>query len=324
MPSTVTHAYFSMDLYDRFSNNKQNFLKPCKDQFKAFAQGPDVFFFYNLLNLKRGKEIRNLGHFMHKNETQAFFVNLISIIKQKKLHKEPEIIAFLYGFIAHYILDMTIHPLVLYKTGVFDRNVKSTHKYFGGHEQMEAYIDAYFMLVRGKVKPHNFKSQRFCFENTNVSNNLVEIIDNVFQKTFNENSVGSKYKKSIKQMKIFYSFFRNDVTGIKKSAYKLMKIIPFNVKIEAISYNIKLDNTDYFLNTDKDNWHHPLDITKIYNYSFIELYSIALSRALKIIEEVDDVLINKKNIKHLYNVFPNLSYLTGRDCKLGVGSNFSF
>ncbi|MDD2202863.1 MAG: zinc dependent phospholipase C family protein [Bacilli bacterium] len=324
MPSTITHAYFSMDLYDRFDVNKQKLLKSAKEQFKVFAQGPDVFFFYNLMNLKRGKRIRELGHFMQKNKTQLFFVNLVDTIKQKKLHNNPEVRAFLYGFIAHYVLDMTIHPMVLYKTGIFDKNRKSTHKYFGGHDQMEAYIDAYFMLVRGKVKPHNFNSHRFCFQDTNVSDNLIEIIDIVFKKTFDENSIGNKYKTTIKQMKTFYSIFRNDRTGFKKSAYKIMKVFPFNVKMDVISYNIKLNNNDYYLNLSKDYWYHPLDKNDIYNYSFIELYSIALSKAEQIINEVDKVLLDQKSIKFLYKVFPNLSYLTGRDCKLGTGSYFSF
>lgn len=324
MPSTITHAYFSMDLYDRFNVKKREMLEPYKNQLKIFAQGPDVLFFYNLLSFKSGRIVRRLGNYMHHSDTRAFFVNLITQIKAKKLQHNPEVIAFLYGFIAHYVSDMTIHPFVLHKTGCFEKHDHSTYKYFGGHEQMEAYIDAYFMKIRGKVLPKNFKTHTFCFKKTKISKTLQQLIDDVFLQTFEEVSMGSKYASSIKQMKSFYKFFRNDRTGIKKKIYYLSQILPFEVKMETISFNINLDNTDYYLNMNKEYWHHPLDKNEIYNYSFIELYSIALSKTLKLIEEVDKVLLHNKNLSSLNEVFPNLSYASGRDCELGKGTHYSF
>ena len=324
MPSTVTHAYFSMDLYDRLDRKKQKMLEPYREQFKIFGQGPDVFFFYNLMNPKKGRKIRRLGLYMQKNETQAFFVNLITTIKDKKLEKDPEVLAFLYGFLAHYVSDMTMHPFIIYKTGVFNKKDRTSYKYFGGHEQMESYIDAYFMQVRGKTKPKDFKAYKFCFTNTNISSNLKRLIDEVFYKTFNEKNIGNKYAASVKQMKSFFTLFRHDPTGIKKKIYGFSQILPFNIKLDTISYHITLDNNEYYLNLNKEYWHHPLDKNEIYNYSFIELYAIALSRALKLIEEVDKALLNKKSLRHLNEVFPNLSYATGYECKLGKGIYFSF
>lgn len=324
MPSTITHAYFSMDLYNRLDSKNREALESFKNQFKIFAQGPDVFFFYNLLGFKKGKKIRELGSYMQQNETQAFFVNLITTIRSKKLEKNPEIRTFLYGFIAHYVLDMTMHPFILYKTGVYDKKVKASRKYFGGHEQMESYIDAYFMKIRGKVKPKHFKAHSFCFKETHISGELKRLIDDVFNQTFNLKSVGSKYEASIKEMKWLYILFRNDSTGIKKKLFTIAEILPFNIKMSTISYDISLNNNDYYLNLSKEYWHHPLNENDIYNYSFIELYSIALSKSLKLIEEVDKVIFNKKNAKPLEKLFPNLSYVTGKECELGKGTHFSF
>lgn len=324
MPSTITHAYFSMDLYDRFDVKKRETLKPYKEQLKIFAQGPDVFFFYNLLSHKKGKHIRDLGLYMQQNETQTFFVNLINTIKKKKLERNPEIRAFLYGFISHYILDMTMHPFILFRTGYFDKKTKESYKYRGGHERMETYIDAYFIRVRANIRPKNFKTTNFCFKRTDISAALEDTIDDVLSETFNITAGGSQYVSSIKQMKAFYKFFRYDRTGIKKMLYSFGKIFPLKEKTSSISYHIKLNQNEYYLNLDKDRWHHPLDVTEIYNYSFIELYSIALSRALTLIEEVDRYLYNRKNAKPLEVLFPNLSYVTGKECKLGIGEHFSY
>jgi uncharacterized membrane protein YbaN (DUF454 family) len=313
-----------MDLYDRLNNQKKKILEPYKNKFKIFAQGPDVFFFYDLLCPIYGKDTRKLGSYMHQNKTQIFFVNLVTMIKSKKLEDNPEVLAFLYGLIAHYALDMTAHPFVLYKTGVFDKNNKSSYKYFGGHELMESYIDAYYMKEKGKINPRKFDVISFCFKDISISNTLCSLINDVFKQTFNQQGICYKYRKSIKQMKCFYHLFRTDRFGIKKIIYKLGQILPFDVELDAISYHIKLDRNDYYLNLNKESWHHPLNKKDIYNYSFDELYSIALSTAVRLISEVDKVLLNKKDIRYLHELFPNLSYATGRDCKLGKGSYFSF
>lgn len=324
MPSTITHAYFSMDIYERLDKKRKKLLNNYKDQFKAFAQGPDVFFFYRLLYISGGKKIRNLGHHMQRQQTGEFFINLIAIIKEKKLNDNPEIISFLYGFIAHYVLDMTIHPFVVYKAGIFKRGQKDTYKYFGRHEQIESYIDCYLIKNREKVKPANFKTHLFCFKSITISSTLEELINEAFAKTFNKKNIGEKYKTSLKHMKLFYKYFRNDRTGIKKMIYTLLQIFPFDVKLSAISYNIKLDNDDYYLNLKNEKWFHSLNKDDIYNYSFIQLYSIALSKALKLITEVNEILQGKVDDSALKELFPNLSYLTGRDCELGNGTYFSF
>lgn len=324
MPSTVTHAYFSMDLYDRLEDEQKSVLHFYKKELRIFAQGPDILFFYNFMSFKKGKKIRQLGHYMHNHKTQAFFINLIDYIKTNGLENNSEIIAFLYGMISHHILDMTIHPYVVYKTGWYDRKKKNTYKYFGGHEYMETYLDAYMIQTKDRVKPQHFASHAFCFPQVTISRNLEQVIDEVFKRTFNKRQIGHKYALSIKQMKLFYKFFKNDKTGIKKQFYHVAHILPIKMRIPITSYNIKLDKNDYYLNLSRDSWFHPLKKSHTSNYTFMELYVLALSKTLKVITEVDKVLHHQKDLQYLYKVFPDSSYLTGYECKFGKGIYFSF
>lgn len=324
MPSTITHAFFSMDLYDKFDVKKKKQFEPYLDKLKTFAQGPDVFFFYNIFSPLTGKNIRDMGHYMHKNKTQDFFVNLICEIKSRRLEKNKEVLSFLYGFVAHYILDMTMHPYVIYRSGIYNKKNKSTYKYFSNHEKTELYIDAYLIKNRLLNKPSHFKTHKFALNTTSISKKLSELLDATFYKTFNEKNVGKKYITSIKEMNLFYKLFRNDYTGIKKQIYKLGNHLPLPTKLELLSYNINLNNDEYYLNLNKDTWHHPLDKTVIHNYSIIELYVIALDKALKLIQEIDTELIGVHNLDHLKTLFPNLSYLTGFKCEIGDGKYFSY
>ena len=46
MPSSITHSYFMKDVYDKLDDNIKN--KIVLESAKTFAQGPDIFFFYNI------------------------------------------------------------------------------------------------------------------------------------------------------------------------------------------------------------------------------------------------------------------------------------
>ena len=48
--------------------------------------------------------------------------------------------AYLYGMLSHYVLDSTVHPFIIYKTGNFNKKNKETYKYNHLHNEMESYI----------------------------------------------------------------------------------------------------------------------------------------------------------------------------------------
>jgi len=79
MPSSITHAYFALDTYDHLNNEIKEKLNNHLEYYKTFSQGPDPMFFYNLSNLKKGKNIRNTyPELIHNTNTQDFFINVIT------------------------------------------------------------------------------------------------------------------------------------------------------------------------------------------------------------------------------------------------------
>ena len=81
MAGTITHAYFSLDLYDKLSIRSKELLVDYKEDLKFFAQNTDVLFFYNITNFKKGKKIREFGYRSQKIKTYEFFSTLINYIK---------------------------------------------------------------------------------------------------------------------------------------------------------------------------------------------------------------------------------------------------
>ncbi len=312
MPATITHAYFTKDVFDILPGNIKNKID-CS-RIKMFGQSMDALMFYNLFSILPGKKIRSFSEYFHTNQSQEFFVNLISFIKNNKLDDDMDVCSFLAGMICHYVLDSTIHPYVIYKTGVFDKKLKNTYKYNHVHEFMEVFIDNDMVKRREKTNPYKFRLDKFCFNTRSFSSNLNLVIDDVFKKTFDIDNMGKIYYKALKQMKNSLYLFRRDPSGIKKNIYKFVDTFtPKHVfRFEAISYHYPLDDKHNFLNSDHDLWRNPTSYNMTSNESFVELYVKAI-KAAKVMICASFDYIDGKNIE-LEKIFTNLSYMTGLNC----------
>ena len=314
MPATITHSYFSMDVYDILPDTIKDIIKTSK--LKMFAQGFDPIMFYNLFSILPGKKIRKLDGYFHSNKTQDFFINMLKTMKEKKLTDDVECFSFLSGFICHYCLDSTLHPYIIYKTGIFNKKIPSTYKYNNVHTFMETFIDNDMIKRRESINPYKFKLNKYCFDTSEFSINLDYLIDSTFYKTFKVKNMSYIYYKSCRQMKNYLKLFRRDRFGIKKFFYKLIDTFaPKNCfRFEAISYHYPLEDRHNYLNSDHSLWRNPTTYDMTSNESFLDLYMKALREAKTIICASYDYLHGKDiDLKQIFN---NKSYVTGLDCNL--------
>ena len=310
MPATITHAYFGKDIYDVLDNNIVDKLD--LSRVMMFSQNTDSLMFYNLISLLPGKKIRKLSKYCHNNNTRDFFINLLNYVKANNID-DKDTYSFIVGFICHYVLDSTIHPFVVYKTGIFDRKNKATYKYNNVHAFMEAFIDNDMVKRREGINPYKYNTNKL-FNTKAFSKDLNNTIKNTYLNTYNVNDMDKIYYKSLKQMKWDLYLFRRDPYGIKKFFYKLIDTITPRscYRFEAVSYHYPLEDKNNFLNSNNDLWRHPTDYDKTSTDSFIDLYIKALEEAKNIITSSFEYL-NGKDID-LNKVFLNKSYLTGEDC----------
>lgn len=315
MPATVTHAYFGIDVYNNLPIGLKELLMDEKKDIRMFAQGMDPFFFYHKISLKNGKKQQDFALYFHTNKTREFFINLVNYIKYNDYYQVPDVMAYLYGFISHYVLDSTIHPYVFYKTGEFIKGDKESYKYKGLHHNMEVFIDNYLINNREKGKVYSFQFYDFCFDFTPFSKELEEVIDYAFKETFGITEMSKFYKQALKDMHFALKYFRYDKTGIKKCIYTVCeKITPKTMfPFSTISYHVSLTDKRNYLNNDHTKWNHPCLKREKHEESVDELYNKALDEALSIIKKVNYYIKDTKKID-LNKVFKNLSYKTGKDC----------
>ena len=314
MPATVTHAYFANDLYDILPIGLKQLLIDNKKRLRMFAQSTDSFIFYNLLK-RKDQHIRNFQTFFHTNKSEEFFINLINYIKYNDYYQNSEIMSFLYGYISHYVLDYTIHPYIIYKTGFFNKNDKETYKYRNKHNYMETFIDNYMIKQRENIIPYGFKFYDFIFDLRPFSKELIEVIDYAFKETYNFKNFSKYYYHSLKDMYKSLKYLRYDKYGIKIFIYKGLDRFTNSkaFKLQSISYHTNLKDKNNYLNANHTTWFHPTTKKEKHQESFIELYSIALHETKNIITNVNYYLKDTKKV-NLKKIFKNYSYLTGKNC----------
>ena len=318
MPATATHAFFALDIYDLLDEDDKALLKNHIGKLKMYAQSMDPISFFNIANLRRGKDVRAFQGYFHTNKSREYFKTLVNYIKDHKLKNDPEIISFLYGAICHYCLDSIVHPYVYYKTGYLDKNDPDTYKYNGVHNFMEAFIDNDMIRRRFNVNPYNYNISDFCFDITPFSEDFNDLLDNVFKDVFHVKHMSDYYYVCLKQMKKCIKWYRQDRTGIKRFFYKLIDTFTpkYAFRFEPVSYHYPLEDRHNFLNSNHDVWYNPADLSIKSNKSFIELYLDALEEANGIIKDVKKYLNGKR--VNLDKVFTNKSYVTGLDCDMPI------
>ncbi len=315
MPATATHAYFTMDIYDNLTIGLKKLLMDEKKHLQMFGQSMDPLFFYNLISFKKGGNVQQFGSYFHRQQSQAFFINLVNYIKYNHYYQTPEVMAFLYGMISHYVLDSTLHPYVFYKTGKVEKNEKSTYKYQNQHDYMETFLDNYLIKKKEHRNPYEVKFYENCFDLQPFSPILTEVINYTFEETFGIHNMSKFYYRALKQMRFALKHFRYDKSGMKMFFYKTIDHFkPQNTfQLQAISYHRSLIDNRNYLNLQHTPWNHPCNKREKHQESFLELYLIALHQANDIIKDVNAYLKNTKKV-NLEKIFPNISYLTGKNC----------
>lgn len=311
MPSITTHHMFAREVYKKLPKEEQVRCGNALSIYLTFAQSHDYLFYYTF-DIKNSKKIKELGHYAHHNKTQDYLINIVKVIKEKHLENNSQAIAYLYGSITHFCLDSTCHPYIFYKTGIYRKENPNSLKYVGEHNRMEKDLDAiYYEKYTGK-KYNKCNISKDIIGNPKFTDELTDLISTVYKMTYNEENIGTFYKKSITHAKIISSLAINDSLGIKKAIYS---IIDFLTKkrwglLKCYSTHLIHPNTSY-LNLEHQEWNHPSNKDITYTYSFEELYNISLEKALKIIHSINKVLFKNKNISMLYKTIPNLDYSTG-------------
>lgn len=268
MPGFATHHLFGHQTLKK--NNNENLKQIIYNNIQAFnlgLQGPDLFFYFLPSNIGIGPDIAGI---MHKKLTGRFFKNLIVLcrtIKSKKSFNTA--VAYIMGFMGHYILDCELHPYIYYRAGH-----EKTLKNLGRHFALESDIDKEFLWHYRRLKPQNFSHSEAIMLSPAEKNVISGLLSDAVHVTYNIKLSPWYVKLSIA---CFYkeAAALNDPEEKKYRLWKKMEHLFFGAPFLSPLFINNLTRTKDACNLRKNIWYNPWARSRYFNHSVPELFFLA-------------------------------------------------
>ena len=107
MPSTYAHYRLGQQVRQALSGPQREAVEAWPALYLIGLHGPDILFYYHPLS---SHPVKAVGHLLHGRPGRGFFRHACQVIRESQ-HPEAAL-AYAYGVLNHFALDMTCHPYV--------------------------------------------------------------------------------------------------------------------------------------------------------------------------------------------------------------------
>lgn len=229
MAGTLTHNKFGYELYSRLNikNLDLNF-------FVIGNQGHDLLYFIKLWEYPKRKKYNNYIKKLQKVNIKEF---------PKYWHTDDiKLRSFLYGYVAHEILDNCVHPYINEKS--------NNHDY--EHALLESKIDYLLTDLKNLKIPYKIV----------FTKEMKNTLNTIFTNYFHSSKYSERMLKTVNYVWPFVKRYRLDKYGLKKMVYKIInykkfRFLAYNYKKEELQidiqpfltlYNKALDEAEKLIN----------------------------------------------------------------------------
>lgn len=125
MPSTYAHYRFGKDVFRRLPEPVRQEIRKEQRLYRIGLHGPDILFYYRPL---RSNAVNYYGSRMHQWQGTDVFTELFEKAGQYRGVEKKSVEIYIYGFLCHFALDRTCHPLVeewIQRTGATHSQIES-------------------------------------------------------------------------------------------------------------------------------------------------------------------------------------------------------
>lgn len=217
MPAIITHDLFGEAVYE----GDAYFIGIDPEQRFAFLlgnQGPDPLF-YARANPSIS-EFSALGSIMHSRDTDKILMAFHDALDTLTPDEKPVGRAYLLGFLCHYLLDSTVHPLVYANQyALCDAGVEGLTRKNGNeiHAVIESEFDEVMLFKRTGKTVATFKPYK---EILQANDETLTIIGKLYSymavMVFQRSMQIDVFRKSVKAFRLVQSVFYSR-TGMKRS-----------------------------------------------------------------------------------------------------------
>lgn len=311
MPGFTTHYLFGVKNLQQLKKSAScpvlvESIGQYKTVFQLGLQGPDLFFYYFVSQLKKTK----LGSITHKTLTGDFLQCLVQAPELFSKERERRIArAYAAGFIGHYILDTEIHPYVYFMTGYGDA---LKQKGYADHITIESDIDACLLMRYAKKLPSEFPHWKTIAFNSRTRSVVTAVLHHVYHTVYPQPSQSSAFfSRAICAMQMATRMTYNPNNYKRQALGKVEQIV---LKKPAISPVIPTDNITYEdpLNLQHKRWNNPWNPEDVSTLSVPQMIKKASARYQEIFRQLDKLYQADKCQDSYDTVLYELSQMLGQ------------
>lgn len=274
MPAATTHVEFAKDVYRTLDEDLKKRIAN-KQMFWLGSQGPDMLFFSRASVLPGS--LHKYGNLMHDQkvpEVMAFFEHWVA--------DDPDLVSYFYGFLCHYALDTTAHPLI-------NAVARTRHQESGVHEGaahvgMEADIDVWMLHQRGR-KISDYDVYKYFKVDRSSADKLAEMYHSMFKEVFDLDVAEKDVVQSVRD-----TAFYNGVLYPRKTTFAVISSLEKLLKMPAAISGIMLVGKGDTQIINLSHIAYPLryDPSQTISDSFPELYGKAVLKAQRLLRTRSD------------------------------------
>ncbi|MDO4633286.1 MAG: zinc dependent phospholipase C family protein [Eubacteriales bacterium] len=165
MPTTYAHDLFGKLVYRKLDPEAKRLIHAHQEAYLIGLHGPDILFYYRPFCRNH---VTKLGHRMHSEDAYLFFDRAKKVYQSTQ---DPALLAYLMGFICHFMLDSTCHPYIAHymrMTGA-------------GHDEIETELDRELMLRTGK-DPFQYLTAKVIHAEPEAVTAIAAVLDGITEK----------------------------------------------------------------------------------------------------------------------------------------------
>lgn len=285
MPAIITHHLFGEEVYAELSA-VVGAGEGERDAFLLGNIGPDPLF--ALAALPRVVPYRKVGSTMHGQKPAELLAALHWQLVALDGQRNSVVTAYALGFLCHYLLDSSVHPLVFAQQfALCDAGVEGlTRERSGGdvHTLIETELDEYVLTTHRGITVDAFEPHREilrCADGdlAEISAGLARAVGN----TYDLELPPSAFATAVRLYRAAQVVFDSKRSGVRSRFDYARLAGRHHLRTLLMTHSAVLRDDTPFANGEHFPWPHPFDEGAVVDASFDELYVAAFERALEVL-----------------------------------------
>ena len=280
MPAILTHDFFGKDAFETAVGKRGFSTMEEREAFLLGNQGPDPLFYLAADPLLH--RYARYGEIMHHQRTPELLLSMRDAIAPLPLKDVAVARAYSAGFLCHYMLDSTAHPLVYFwQKSLISMGVEGLDETAQGRIHMEIEKDLDEALLYAKTGK-TVETYRPYFEVLKASLRTLYVLDKVFffalLWTYEKPTDTRIFSSAVVDYRLIQHLVYSPSGKKKKILGQVERTFGTNrySMIEALSHSARKSSNSDFDNREGKAWTNPFT-GEVHRESFWDLYDRALA-----------------------------------------------